>query len=207
MRLFLLRHGNTFAPGQTPVMVGAHDDVPLVARGFEQAEACGRTLAALGIRPTAVFAAPLQRTRAYALKVLAVMAGAELPTLTLDERLREVDYGPWTGQSDAQLLATVPDELRAWREEGRWPAAFGTRAAQAQEAVRGFLGSLAPDATALAVTSAGVLRAFLEQDADMFDQRRSSRSLGFKTGHLGLWEDGKILFWDLPPDEFQRRMS
>ena len=33
MRLILARHGNTFEAGETPVWVGAREDLPLTARG------------------------------------------------------------------------------------------------------------------------------------------------------------------------------
>ena len=91
-RLIIARHGNTFAPGDTPTRVGRRTDLPLVASGEAQARRIGDYLRRHQMVPDAVFTAPLKRS--YDTARLAVEAlGRNLP-ITIDARFSEIDYGP-----------------------------------------------------------------------------------------------------------------
>ena len=48
-RFFIVRHGNTFGPGEVLRRVGARTDIPLVPSGEEQAQALGAWFAEQGI--------------------------------------------------------------------------------------------------------------------------------------------------------------
>ena len=66
MLLLLARHGNTFEAGDKVVWVGARTDLPLTAKGREQAAALGE-----GLRPVKsvikhIVSGPLNRTREHA---------------------------------------------------------------------------------------------------------------------------------------------
>ena len=61
IRLILMRHGNTFEAGQTPVQVGTRTDLPLTAQGLAQAKEMLNYLTAEGISPEAIFAGKLKR--------------------------------------------------------------------------------------------------------------------------------------------------
>jgi len=63
MLLILARHGNTFGPDDTPVWVGANEDLPLVEKGLEQSRAMGEALRTLNQLPDRIIAGPLKRTR------------------------------------------------------------------------------------------------------------------------------------------------
>ncbi len=93
-RLWLVRHGETdWSAG------GRHTgstDLPLNARGREQAVKLGRGLAALGIDFAAVWSSPLSRARETA--ALAGFAGARV----MDD-LREWDYGEYEGTRTADV--------------------------------------------------------------------------------------------------------
>jgi broad specificity phosphatase PhoE len=66
MLLLLARHGNTFNKGDKVVWVGARTDLPLTAKGHEQALALGQALAPFAPRIKRVISGPLLRTREHA---------------------------------------------------------------------------------------------------------------------------------------------
>ena len=66
MLLLLARHGNTFNKGDKVVWVGARTDLPLTAKGREQALALGQALAPFAPRIKRVISGPLLRTREHA---------------------------------------------------------------------------------------------------------------------------------------------
>src|SRR4051812_27218223 len=93
MDLILSRHGNTFAPGQEAVWTGASNDLPLVEKGWQQADKLAHALMARTISLAAVYCGPLKRTRDYAVRVIEKVKfpGSEV----VDPRLNEIDYGDW----------------------------------------------------------------------------------------------------------------
>ncbi len=147
--IVLLRHGNTFAPGETPRMVGAHEDVPLVPSGIAQADEAARALRGLAV--TRLLAGPLTRTRQFAERLA-------LAPIEIDERLRELDYGAWAGLDDAMIIARYGEAaLSGWRERGAWQEAFGEREAHARARLSACLDAL-PEGTSVLVSSNGLLR-------------------------------------------------
>ncbi|MDR2487990.1 MAG: histidine phosphatase family protein [Desulfovibrio sp.] len=95
-RLIIVRHGNTFQPGEIPTRVGKRTDLPLVEN--DRARKAGRLLRLYGCIPDRVFAAPLQRTLQTARLILREME------LSLDVRpapsFTEIDYGPDENQPE-----------------------------------------------------------------------------------------------------------
>lgn len=88
-RLIIVRHGNTFRPGETPTRVGAKTDLPLVEEG--RARAVGKYLLAKGWIPDRTFAAPLQRTMQTAR--LAIEELHLRQSVTPLNAFTEIDYG------------------------------------------------------------------------------------------------------------------
>ena len=150
-RLLLVRHGNTFGPGETPVWVGARTDLPLVARGEEQARALGTALRDAGIVPRRLIAGPLQRTRRH-LEIAAATAGLAEP-VTVDKRLIEIDYGAWEGRSNAEIAAQPGGQaaMDRWARESIWPDDAGWSPSAAAIAAR--LRALADQITASGVAA------------------------------------------------------
>ena len=89
MDIICARHGNTFAPGERVVFVGANEDVPLVPSGEEQALRLGAALREARIAPAVVLCGPLQRTRRYA-ELVAEKLGLGMKPI-VDARLTEID--------------------------------------------------------------------------------------------------------------------
>lgn len=197
-RLVLARHGNTFGPGDTPVWVGAKEDLPLVEKGEAQARALGRALKAADVTLDRILTGPLRRTRRAAELVAEAMDyhGA----IGIDPRLKEIDYGPWGGKTDAEIAELFGEAaLAAWRDEhivpegAGWSPTPSTLRANAQAVLADVRRS---PGTVLVITSNGILRFFhgalgFEGDAKV------------KTGHAGAADLGPggdtPLFWNLDP--------
>ncbi|MCX2923001.1 bifunctional RNase H/acid phosphatase [Streptomyces sp. NEAU-W12] len=105
----LLRHGETPLTPQKRFSGSGGSDPSLSDVGREQAE---RTAAGLARRGTvqAIVASPLARARETA-GVVAARLGLEV---TVDDGLRETDFGAWEGLTFAEVRERHPDDLNAW---------------------------------------------------------------------------------------------
>jgi broad specificity phosphatase PhoE len=208
MLLLLVRHGNTFEAGEAATWVGARTDLPLTAKGREQAEALGAALAPMQPRIRRVLAGPLKRTREHA-AIAARRLGFEAPA-GIDERLREIDYGAWEGMTSEDIGAAGGEsELKAWDKRGVWPASPGWSpsgdaiATNAAGIANGLAAALSREDAALIVTSNGVLRFFLRLVPGAFDGMAADGKLKVATGNCCAlaFEDGawSIAFWNRQP--------
>ena len=98
--IYIIRHGKT-AMNQANVLQG-RSDCPLSEEGVRQAEEAAERLR--GIRFSHVFSSPLRRA-AQTARIIA----SDVPLKT-DDRLIEMDYGPYEGVS----LEQMPSELRTF---------------------------------------------------------------------------------------------
>jgi broad specificity phosphatase PhoE len=105
--LILWRHGIT--EWNAGDRVQGQMDVPLSARGREQAVVAAQRLAAL--RPAAIVASDLRRAADTA---AALAALTNLP-VRLDPRLRERNFGDWQGLTIAEIAERYPTEYARWR--------------------------------------------------------------------------------------------
>jgi probable phosphoglycerate mutase len=212
MLLLLARHGNTFEAGEAATWVGARTDLPLTAKGREQAEALGAALEPVKPRIRRILAGPLKRTREHA-AIAARRLGFEAPP-EIDERLREIDYGAWEGKTSAEIAAAgAESELTAWDKRGVWPSSPGwspTETAIAKNAAdiaSGLAAAISCEDAALIVTSNGILRLFLRLVPGAFDAMAADGKLKVATGNCcalafegGAW---RVAFWNRqPPDLF-----
>lgn len=105
----LVRHGQT--ERSMRMMYSGQLDVPLTELGREQARETARRLVDAGI--DAVVSSPLVRARDTA-QAIADATGLEL---VVDERLIEVDYGPFEGLDRAGAQERFGDRFAAWRAD------------------------------------------------------------------------------------------
>ncbi|XBQ16846.1 MAG: histidine phosphatase family protein [Oceanicaulis sp.] len=213
MRLILARHGNTFGPEDTPVWVGANEDLPLVDKGLEQSRAIGDALRSAGVLPDRIVAGPLKRTRIGA--ELAAERCGYTGEIEIDERLKEIDYGVWGGKSDAEIAerwsaAAIED----WRERSVPPAGAGW--SPSPETIRANVRALyaaltidrSKDREVLVVTSNGILRYFHELLAG---EAAALEDAKVKTGRICAAEvtgpGADLMFWNLAPDEAAERLK
>lgn len=165
MRLILARHGNTFGPGETPVWVGAREDLPLTEKGRVQSVQFGLALKEAGIVPARIIAGPLQRT-ANGAQLAAAECGF-VGEVEIDPRLREIDYGSWGGRSDEEIAAQWGSQaIEDWRERSIVPEGAGWSptpqriAGNAQDILADIAAMAAPADTVLLISSNGILRYF-----------------------------------------------
>lgn len=212
MELILARHGNTFAPGQTAIWVGAAQDLPLVEKGREQAREFGEALLKSGAVFTDMYCASLQRTRQFA---EFVHFSAELRVkVIIDKRLDEIDYGDWGGLTNEEIVARFGEyDLRAWNEQGIWPSNCGWKPSEkkVREELSEFIADLSKTYgvrdKVLAVTSNGRLRYFRVLAESSVPKERAFAAGKVKTGNYCrlLLHGGKceILAWDCDTQEFR----
>jgi probable phosphoglycerate mutase len=97
--LIIVRHGNTFAPGQTPTRVGAGTDIPLVEESKSR-NAAGY-LMKKAIYPDKIFAAPLKRTMQTANLIVSEM-NLNINVIP-DNNFTEIDYGEDENKTEEQV--------------------------------------------------------------------------------------------------------
>ncbi|GGY61626.1 bifunctional RNase H/acid phosphatase [Streptomyces olivaceoviridis] len=107
--LVLLRHGETPLTPQKRFSGSGGTDPSLSAVGREQAHRVAEALARRGTIQ-AVVASPLARTRQTA-EIVAARLNLDV---TLDDGLRETDFGAWEGLTFGEVRERHPDDLDAW---------------------------------------------------------------------------------------------
>ncbi|MFC5219163.1 bifunctional RNase H/acid phosphatase [Streptomyces coerulescens] len=105
----LLRHGETPLTPQKRFSGSGGTDPSLSDVGREQAERVGAALARRGT-VQAVVASPLARTRETA-GIVAAHLGLDV---TVDDGLRETDFGAWEGLTFGEVRERYADDLGAW---------------------------------------------------------------------------------------------
>lgn len=105
----LLRHGETALTPQKRFSGSGGSDPELSPAGRRQAAAVAEALAARGTVQT-VICSPLRRCRETA-QAVADRLGLEV---TVEDGLREVDFGAWEGLTFAEVRDRFPDDLQAW---------------------------------------------------------------------------------------------
>jgi probable phosphoglycerate mutase len=105
----LLRHGETPLTPQKRFSGSGGTNPSLSEAGREQAERAGAALARRGTIQ-AVVASPLARTRETA-EIVARHLGLEV---SIEEGLRETDFGAWEGLTFGEVRERHPDDLNRW---------------------------------------------------------------------------------------------
>ena len=112
--IYVIRHGQT-EQNRAHALQG-RSDLPLNDAGEAQACEAGRLLAARGISFTRVFSSPLQRAVQTARLV------APGVPVEVDERLIEMDYGPYEG---SDLRNPAPEIIKFFSDFVHYPAPEG----------------------------------------------------------------------------------
>ena len=105
----LVRHGQTASSARHAY--SGRSDIPLTDTGREQAAAAAQRLADAAV--DAVISSPLIRARDTA-QAIADATGA---ALRVDERLTEIDYGPFEGLDRDEARAAIGPAFEAWRAD------------------------------------------------------------------------------------------
>jgi broad specificity phosphatase PhoE len=170
--LLLVRHGETDW-NRTGRWQGQADP-PLNEHGREQARVLAEELA--GEEIAAVYASDLSRARETA-EIIAARHGL---VVTVDERLREVDVGGWSGLTTTELEQRYREGIARWRNSdpghsfdgGETYAAMGTRVLVAVQE----LAARHPDRQVLVVLHGGPIRSLLAHAAGItYEEQRHRR--------------------------------
>lgn len=122
--LYIVRHGETDWNAERRYQGQA--DIPLNDKGRAQARRNGEALSALlpAIAEVDFVASPLSRTR-ETMEILRAALGLDPTRYTLDDRLKELNYGHWEGKLQADLPHLDPEGLKRravdpyrWRPDG-----------------------------------------------------------------------------------------
>jgi broad specificity phosphatase PhoE len=105
-----VRHGQADFPGKR-LYCDDREDPGLTAHGLEQARHAAELLA--GLQIDAVYASPMQRTRATA----AAIVEATGAPLFLDDQLKERPFGIWDGLYFDDIARDYPEEFKAWKQD------------------------------------------------------------------------------------------
>ncbi len=201
-RLYIVRHGNTFAAGETARRIGARTDIPLVESGIAQGDALGHDFASRGMRFDRAFVSPLLRTRQTFDRIAAALPVQ--PSVQSAEWLAEIDHGPDENRTDAEIVARIGEEaLRRWDTDAIAPDGWQVGEQARLSAWRGLFRDLAGmDDDVLVVTSNGAARFALMADATLIGAVGSSLKL--RTGAWGRIDvdpEGRprLVEWDRRP--------
>lgn len=122
--VYIVRHGETDWNAERRYQ--GQRDIPLNAKGRGQARRNGEALRALlpGLAGIAYVASPLGRAR-ETMEIIRRALGLPTGGYAVDERLKELSYGSWEGQLQAELPAIDPQGWAArapdpyhWRPAG-----------------------------------------------------------------------------------------
>lgn len=203
IRLILVRHGNTFESGQTPIQVGARTNLPLTAQGRNQAHIFAKHLDSLGVRPRAIYAGALLRQTESA-AIVGKHFHMEHDIHVNEAALTEIDYGLWEGLTSDEIASQWPDEYRHWTAEAKWPAhIFGSSEEAHIKNIKSWLDLLrktySSEDTVVGVTSNGVIRFFYL----LQEHVKATGDLKVKTGNfceLLLFKDSvQVKTWNVTP--------
>jgi len=115
LTLVLTRHGMT-TRSNPEQHLGQKIDVPLSAEGRRQAAALAKRLAAVPF--DRIISSPLIRAAETAASVAATdVPGIARPSVELDPRLAEMDYGDWEGLTYEQIDAGFGPERHRWEAD------------------------------------------------------------------------------------------
>jgi broad specificity phosphatase PhoE len=200
LSVFIVRHGNTFAPGEPARRIGAATDLALVESGVAQAEALGLAFARAGIGFDRALAAPLRRTRSTIAGILAHQPAA-LQVEPADW-LTEIDHGPDEAKLEPEVIDRIGEAALV-----RWDHAAEAPEGWIVDAERRIAGWRDLFATAneriLIVTSNGAARFALLADEGLQRQASALPTLKLRTGAYGVIEhDGhglRLAAWDQRP--------
>lgn len=201
--LIIARHGNTFNPDDTPTRVGAHTDLPLVEKGFEQAKKIGQWLKKNNLIPEVTYSSELQRTKQTAETALKEINYPQ-PVFPL-EIFNEIDYGPDENLTEDKVIARIGEQaIKDWDEKAIVPEGWKFNPQTCIENWKNFANHIVEDEQEIifVVTSNGIAR-FAPHLAGNFEEFANNQKIKLSTGALSVLEFGNGIWtikeWNTRP--------
>ncbi|MCQ2966160.1 MAG: histidine phosphatase family protein [Alphaproteobacteria bacterium] len=188
-RLIIARHGNTFAPGETPTRVGAKTDLPLVEE--TRGRGIGKYLKQKNLIPTKIVAAPLKRTMKTAELAAEELGYSKKIEICAD--FTEIDYGPDENKTEDVVIARIGQQaIDLWNEKAIVPEGWKVDPNQIIETWKKFAEQIADNETVLLVSSNGVIR-FAPYIVGDYDEFCKTHDIKVATGAVCVleFESGK----------------
>lgn len=156
-RLIFLRHGET--DWNVEGRLQGQRDIPLNAKGVDQAQSAGRAARKLIAPKTPFVASPLTRTR-RTMELARSAMGLPPFDYQTDDRLKEISFGAWEGLTWREVKARDPGPAQA-RARDKWghPPPGGESYAMLADRLAPWLSGLTGDT--LVVSHGGVARAIM----------------------------------------------
>lgn len=216
IKLYLIRHGNTFSKGESAYQIGSQTDLPLSPSGVLQAEALGKYFLKQGLEPDRLITGNLIRHKETASGFLKELGQSNLEVET-NSALNELDFGSWEGLSPEEISAKWPSQYSDWNEASAWAeGVFVGSEESTLSGLREFLdelnqwalevGSEAKSKTVVVFSSGGLIRyfySFIGAEWRKYRNQRMMKELKVKTGHfceLSLSSSGlKVKSWSKSP--------
>jgi probable phosphoglycerate mutase len=202
MNLFIVRHGNTFLPGQKITRVGVNTDVSLVESGILQAHKLGLFFRNENILFDRVYCSSLVRTRNTA----EIIIDYQKNKLNIEEKplFDEIDHGEDEGKTDLEIVNRIGSQaLTDWDSFGIIPNGWNVNEELRILGWKDFLKEHVKYNNVLIVTSNGAAR-FIFKAINITGK---IESLKLRTGAFGVItqksEMGKIelVNWNLLPKD------
>jgi broad specificity phosphatase PhoE len=157
VRLLLIRHAAT-AAGNTNRLVGS-TDVPASDAGLQEVARLPGVLKRFS--PETWYCSPLRRARQTAERLMETYPAFR--EFTVDERLREIDFGRWETNIFRDIAAAEPEAVRSWLEFDGFVFPGGEGVGHFQNRVRGVLGDFSRfhGEEIAVITHGGVIRTMI----------------------------------------------
>ena len=202
--LIIARHGNTFGPEDTPTRVGARTDLPLVAKGKDQAKKIGKYLNENRLIPDVVYSSLLKRTIQTA-EIAIKASGISNPVYPL-EIFNEIDYGPDENKVEADVIARIGEQaISDWDQHAIVPDGWIVKPPEIIRNWHNFADQICAhddEETALVVTSNGIAR-FAPHITGDFEGFSHDYNIKLSTGSLGIMKHERggwrVVDWNIRP--------
>ncbi|MCK5386498.1 MAG: histidine phosphatase family protein [Gammaproteobacteria bacterium] len=197
--LYIVRHGNTFAKGESPRRVGSKTNIPLVESGFDQADSLGMHFFNKKINFSKVYSSPLLRAQQTTQKILQQLnSKIEIESLDL---LNEIDHGPDENKIESEVEARIGKHaIQEWDENAIVPDGWIVDYEQRIAGWKQFIEDHKKCGNILMVTSNGAARFLLQA----YHLKEAHRNLKLRTGSYGCVavtnECLSLKSWDIRPE-------
>ena len=186
-RLIVVRHGNTFAKGETPRRVGARTDLSLTEELRPRSVGC--YLKDNNILPDVIFSGPLKRHLETA-KLILKQVGLD-KEIHIEDNFNEIDYGPDENKTEDEVVARIGQQaIDAWNDDATLPDGWDVDVNEIISAWQDFANEAEQkhkDKNILLVSSNGTIR-FAPYITGDFDTFKKSHDIKVATGGICIFE-------------------
>lgn len=202
MKLFFLRHGNTFESDEIPLQLGSQSDIEMTKYGIQQCKKANNFFKKNNIIFEQIYSGPLKRH-----KQCAEIFNKEY---LIKNELNEIDYGLWEKLSSHDIQSQWPQEYLQWTQQGIWPKKIFNNSEQLHinniKNLMIYIKShhIKKDNNILLITSQGVIR-YLLTITNSWDTIQNSKQMSqYKVGTgnfctLEYSDKIKIINWNQSP--------